>query len=96
MTIDSLMSQRVIIEAAAETIGGTSGEGSRRNATGVASNNSEFRDSSTQNASSSQIRILDLNVSQTKGQKKGKQIVSESGRMKGGRRNRDIMASSSV
>ncbi|GAB2292792.1 hypothetical protein Dimus_027026 [Dionaea muscipula] len=55
------------------------------NSIGVfASNYPELRDSSTKNVSSSQFRILDLNISQTKGRKKGKETVSGSGRMKSG------------
>ncbi|GAB2276704.1 hypothetical protein Dimus_011420 [Dionaea muscipula] len=49
-----------------------------------ASNDPDLRDSSTPNVSSSQFKILDPNVSQTKGRKKGREVVGGSSRMKSG------------
>ncbi|GAB2301472.1 hypothetical protein Dimus_035494 [Dionaea muscipula] len=75
-----------------EVRGGDAWGGSRRRCMGrfeckywgFASNDPDLRDSSTPNVSSSKFKILDPNVSQTKGRKKGREVVGGSSRMKSG------------
>ncbi|GAB2284395.1 hypothetical protein Dimus_018849 [Dionaea muscipula] len=83
ITLDSLMSSRAAVQGvsgAREAFSGALIAG-----TGVSSSNySVVRDSCTPNVPSSHVSILDPHVSRTKGQKRGKEIVSGTGRMKSG------------
>ncbi|GAB2290030.1 hypothetical protein Dimus_024324 [Dionaea muscipula] len=104
--IEEAAAQKVVEENArvderiADAWGGSRGAdawGGSGQSIGVStSNDPDLRDSSTPNVSSSQFKILDPNVSQTKGQKKGREVVGGSSRMKSAMgRNRDLVASSS-